>query len=259
MSITPLPSAIGAAKQRRAARLFAADGRAVFVALDHAAYMGSGPPLGDPMRSIAAAAPDSILATWHLAREYPTEFARSGLVLRIDGGVSEMGGFATEDTLGFLHSVEDAVRIGADAVVVLGYPGAPDEQLSLQRIAAVCTEAERYGMPVMAEMIPGGFGRAVEWSVEHISKSARLGAELGADIVKTVCPEDPADFAEVVAACPVPVVALGGPKMPDEDAVVAVARGVVEAGGAGIAFGRNVWGSADPAGLVGRLMDAVHG
>lgn len=113
MSNRTFPSAIGAGKQRRARRLFGDDGRAVLIALDHAAYMGSGPPLGQPM-------------------------------------------------------------------------------------------AERVGLPVMAEMIPGGFGRAVEWSVENISKAARLGAELGADIIKTVCPQDPAQFAEVVAACPVP-------------------------------------------------------
>ena len=252
------PSAIGAAKARRATRLFADDGRAVFVALDHAAYMGSGPPLGQPMHDIAAARPDSVLVTWHLARAYPEAFARAGLVLRLDGGVSELGGFPEDDVSGMLHGVEEAVAIGADAVVVLGYPGAADEHLSLQRVAAVCTAAERFGLPVMAEMIPGGFGRAVEWSVENIAKAARLGAELGADIVKTVCPQDPAEFAEVVAACPVPVVALGGPKMEDEDAVVAVARGVVAAGGAGVAFGRNVWGSPAPAQLIGRLMDAVH-
>jgi DhnA family fructose-bisphosphate aldolase class Ia len=142
--------------------------------------------------------------------------------------------------------------------VILGYPGAPDEHLSLQRLAAVCTECEQVGLPVMAEMIPGGFGKAVEWSVDNITKAARLGAELGADIIKTVCPPDPADFAAVVTGCPVPVVALGGPKMEDEDAVVAVAKGVVDAGGAGVAFGRNVWGSPDPGKLVARLMDAVH-
>lgn len=259
MTTPHLPSAVGAAKARRAGRLFGADGRAVFVALDHAAYMGSGPPLGEPMNAIGAAAPDSVLVTWHVARAYAEVFARCGLVLRLDGGVSEIGGFPTDDVGGLLHTVEDAVRIGADAIVVLGYPGAPDEHLSLQRLAAVCTAAERHGLPVMAEMIPGGFARAVEWSVENIAKAARLGAELGADIVKTVCPDDPALFAEIVDACPVPVVALGGPKMPDEDAVVAVARGVVAAGGAGIAFGRNVWGSANPAGLIGRLMEAVHG
>lgn len=252
------PSAIGAGKLRRARHLFGADGRSVFVALDHAAYMGSGPPLGEPMHQIAEAAPDAVLVTWHVARAYAGEFAGSGLVLRLDGGVSELGGFPTDDVSGFLHGVEEALKIGADAVVILGYPGAADEHLSLQRLAAVCTECEQVGMPVMAEMIPGGFGKAVPWSVENITKAARLGAELGADIIKTVCPPDPADFAAVVEGCPVPVVALGGPKMEDEDGVVAVAKGVVDAGGSGVAFGRNVWGSPDPGKLVTRLMDAVH-
>jgi DhnA family fructose-bisphosphate aldolase class Ia len=256
--VSTYPSAIGAGKERRARRLFGDDGRAVFVALDHAAYMGSGPPLGDAMVGIGAARPDSVLVTWHLARAYPEVFARSGMVLRLDGGVSELGGFPADDVSGLLHGVEEALTIGADAVVILGYPGAPDEHLSLQRLAAVTTECELVGLPVMAEMIPGGFAKAVPWSVENIAKAARLGAELGADIIKTVCPPDPADFAQVVAACPVPVVALGGPKMESEDDVVAVARGVVEAGGAGVAFGRNVWGSPDPGKLVSRLMDAVH-
>jgi DhnA family fructose-bisphosphate aldolase class Ia len=47
--------------------------------------------------------------------------------------------------------------------------------------------------------------------------------------------------------------------MATEDDVVALARGVVEAGAAGVAFGRNVWGSEKPRRLVERLRDAVHG
>jgi len=76
--------------------------------------------------------------------------------------------------------------------------------------------------------------------------------------VKTVCPGPPDEFGAVVVACPAPVVALGGPKMTSEDDVVALARGVVAAGAAGIAFGRNVWGSPDPTALVTRLREAVH-
>ncbi|GII94592.1 class I fructose-bisphosphate aldolase [Sinosporangium siamense] len=252
-------SAIGAGKLRRMRRMFGADGRSVFVAIDHAAYMGEGPPLGEPMREIAAGKPDAILATWHLARAYADVFARSGLVLRVDGGSSELGDMPKNDLNQIMHRAEEALKIGADCVVVLAFPGAPDEDQSLLRLARLVTECETLGLPVMAEMIPGGWGQAVPWTAENVARAARIGAELGADVVKTVCPGPPEEFAKVAEACPVPVVALGGPKMKTEDDVVAVARGVVRAGGAGVAFGRNVWGSEKPRALVERLREAVHG
>jgi DhnA family fructose-bisphosphate aldolase class Ia len=55
------------------------------------------------------------------------------------------------------------------------------------------------------------------------------------------------------------VLALGGPKMESEDDVVDLAAAVVAAGAAGIIFGRNIWGSSDPAGLLKRLHGVVHG
>lgn len=251
-------SAVGAGKARRMRRMIAADGRALFVAIDHAAYMGEGPPLGEPMREIAAGRPDAILATWHLARAYAEDFAECGLVLRVDGGSSELGERAAGDVNALLHRAEEAATIGADAVVVLAFPGAPDEHLSLRRLAALASECELLGLPVMAEMIPGGWGRAVPWTAKTVAQAARIGVELGADIIKTVCPGPPEEFAAVVEACPAPVVALGGPRMSTEDEVVAVAAGVVRAGGAGVAFGRNVWGSDKPRQLVERLRSAVH-
>ncbi|MEU5398973.1 hypothetical protein ABZ348_06685 [Streptomyces sp. NPDC005963] len=252
-------SALGGGKLRRMRRMFAADGRAVFVAIDHAAYMGEGPPLGEPMNQIAAGKPDAVLATWHLARAYSDTFASAGLVLRVDGGSSELGDMPQSDVNDIMHLPEQALRIGADCLVVLAFPGAPDEDLSLKRLARLTSECEQLGLPVMAEMIPGGWGRAVPWTTQNVARAARIGAELGADVIKTVCPGPTEEFAEVVAACPVPVVALGGPKAESEDEVVALAKGVVEAGGAGVAFGRNVWGSAQPEKLVARLRDAVHG
>jgi DhnA family fructose-bisphosphate aldolase class Ia len=252
-------SSIGAGKQRRMGRMFQRDGRALFVAMDHAAYMGMGPSYDGGLERIAAGRPDGILATWNIARTQASLFAQSGLVLRVDGGTSELGERSSGDASDLLCGVEDALTFGADAVVVLAFPGQHDEHLSLRRLARLCAECERVGMPVMAEVIPGGWGQAVPWSIESVSMGARIAAELGADMVKTVCPGDTAEFGAVVEACPVPVVALGGPRMKSEDDVVALARGVVEAGAAGIAFGRNVWGSADPGTLLGRLHQAVHG
>jgi DhnA family fructose-bisphosphate aldolase class Ia len=250
-------SAIGAGKTRRFRHFVRADGRTVLVAIDHAAYMGGGPPR-HAMPQIAAGRPDGILATWDLARRYAGTFADSGLVLRVDGGLSDLGGMAESDISTILHRAEDAIAIGADAVVLLVFPGAPDEEQSLRRLARLASECEQLGLPVMAETIPGGWGKAIPWTIENVSRAARIGVELGADIIKTVCPGPTEEFGAVVEAAGVPVVALGGPKADSEDDVVALARGVVEAGAAGIAFGRNVWGSADPAKLVARLREAVH-
>src|SRR5690242_20053215 len=116
-------SSVGAGKARRMHRMFQADGRALFVAMDHAAYMGQGPAYGSGLESIARGRPDGILATWLLARTQAALFARSGLVLRVDGGTSELGERASSDVGDLLCDVEDAVVLGADAVVVLAFPG----------------------------------------------------------------------------------------------------------------------------------------
>lgn len=257
MSISSF-SSVGAGKERRFRRLVRPDGRALFVAVDHAAYMGAGPPLS-VVDEIAKGGPDGVLATWHVARANGATLAGTGLVLRVDGGISELGTPASTDESSLLASVEDGLTLGADCLVVLAFPGSADEHVSLRRLALLCAEAEKVGMPVMAESLPGGFAREVEWSVANVARASRIAAELGADIVKTVCPGPTEEFGAVVAECPVPVVALGGPRVEDEDDVVAFARGVVEAGAAGVAIGRNCWGSPDPAKLVARLAEAVHG
>ncbi len=251
-------SASAAGKSRRMGRLIKDDGRTVIVAIDHAAYLGTG-PTPDALEAIAAARPDGIIATWHIAREHTETFVGTGMILRVDGGISEMNRDPSGDALDLLYRVEHAITMAADAVIALAFPGAADEDRSLRRLAGLCSECDAVGVPVVAEMIPGGWAQAVPWSTENVARSARLGAELGADIVKTVCPSPPEEFSAVVEACPVPVVALGGPKMASDDDVVALARAVTAAGGAGIAFGRNVWGSADPRSLVERLHEVVHG
>jgi len=240
-------------------RILQSDGRTVILGADPAGYPGQGPPHGRAVERLMAGHPDAVLATWQLARSVPDLLAPAGLILRVDGGFSELGELPPGDVSAILHRAESALRLGADAVAVMAFPGAPDEHRSLVRLAELCTECEGLGMPVMAEVVPGGWARAVEWTTVTVARGARIAAELGADIVKTVCPGDPTGFAEVVEACPVPVVALGGPKSGSENEVVDLAAGVVAAGAAGIAFGRNLWGSPDPAALLGRLRAAVHG
>ena len=158
-----------------------------------------------------------------------------------------------------MHGAEQAAIIGADAVVLMAFPGMNDEVRSLRRLAALVGECEKIGMPVIAESIPGGWSRDVPWDTEHIAWGARVCVEIGADAVKTMAPPDVDDLGHVMENCEVPLFVLGGPKMNSENEAVDYARRVVEAGASGVAFGRNAWGAADPTAMVRRLYGAVHG
>jgi len=253
-----ISSAVGAGKARRVARFLGADGKAVLVAIDMQSSSGSGPDL-DVVVRVAQGGPDGILASWQVARRYPEAFADCGLVLRLDGALTQLKQYDRGDTFSLMYSVEQALTIGADAVVIMGFPGAPDEHLSLQRITKLVGECELVGMPLIVESIPGTWSRAVPWDAEHITKSARICVELGADAIKTMAPPEIPDLAQVVADCEVPLFVLGGPKKDTEDEAVKYAADVVAAGASGIAFGRNTWGAKDPTAMVRRLYAAVHG
>jgi len=253
-----MPSAIGAGKQRRASRIIQPDGKAVLIAVDMQMSSGEGPDV-DVVERVAAGGADGILATWQIARKYPTAFARTGLILRIDGALSHLGPFSPTDTFSLMYSAEQAAAIGADAVALMAFPGANDEELSLQRLAKVVGECEKLGMPVIAESIPGAFEQSIPHDKENIARCARICVEIGADMIKTPAPPDVGDLVEVLDNVEAPVFVLGGPKMESEDAAVAYARDVVAAGAAGIAFGRNAWTAADVTDMVLRLNEAVHG
>ncbi|MEN8112977.1 MAG: hypothetical protein ABFS21_01205 [Actinomycetota bacterium] len=253
-----MSSAVGAGKVRRASRFIQKDGRAFLVALDMQASTGSGPDL-DIVERVAEGGADGILASWQIARRYPEAFADSGLILRIDGNLTQMGNYGGSDMFSLMFGIEEALMIGADAVVMMAFPGADDEHLSLSRLTAVVREAEKVGMPVIAESIPGTWARTIPWDTEHIAKSARICVEMGVDAVKTMAPPDIAELSDVVANTEAPIFVLGGPKKENEEEAVQYARDVVAAGAAGIAFGRNTWGAQDPVAMVRKLHQAVHG
>jgi DhnA family fructose-bisphosphate aldolase class Ia len=253
-----MSSAIGAAKIRRASRFIQPDGRAFLVAIDMQSSSGSGPDL-DVVERVAEGGPDGILVSWQVARRYPRAFANCGMVLRLDGALTQMGNDAPGDVFSLMYRAELAATIGADAVVIMAFPGADDEELSLRRLAALVSEAERIGMPVIAESIPGTWAQTIPWDAEHIAKSARVCVEIGADAIKTMAPPNLADLPEVVANIEAPMFVLGGPKKDSEDEAVQYAADVVAAGASGIAFGRNTWSAQDPTAMVRRLHAAVHG
>jgi fructose-bisphosphate aldolase/2-amino-3,7-dideoxy-D-threo-hept-6-ulosonate synthase len=112
-------------------------------------------------------------------------------------------------------------------------------------------------MPLLAMMYPRGAKIKNEHGVEHVALAARVAAELGADLVKTVYTGDPDSFREVTRGCPVPVVVAGGSKT-DERATLELIAGAMEGGAAGISIGRNAFQHPAPDRFVRAAAAIVH-
>ena len=251
-----LDDALG--KNRRVHRLFGEDGRSLVVAMDHGAGIHVYPELSDPGRVIAQVAgggADAVLANPGTIRRYSGELKPLGVILRMDGGGSLLSE-APESRL--LYSVEDALRLGADAVACMGFPGTPFEAQTLGNLANLAGQCQNWGMPLMAEVLPGGFSNMELHTPENVQLAARIGVELGADLIKTEFTGSEDSFKPVVENCFRPVLVLGGRKMDDEQALFAMVRSALNAGAAGTVIGRNVWGHRDPRALVEALSHLVH-
>lgn len=243
---------------RRLRRIFRNNGRALIVAMDHGLIDGPCPGLEQPGATIAkitAGGADAVLTSYGVATRFATELAGLGLILRVDGGATSLGGSGGQ--AGIFFGVEEALRLGADAVAVSAFPGSPVEVESLERLAHVIVAAHRWGLPVMAEMVPGGFDSPPDKRTPHaIALAVRVAAELGADMVKTpYC----AGFEQVIAGCYVPVVVLGGAKRGSEAVMLADIAAAMQAGGAGVAIGRNIFQAEDPAAMTAAVARVVHG
>jgi fructose-bisphosphate aldolase/2-amino-3,7-dideoxy-D-threo-hept-6-ulosonate synthase len=155
-------------------------------------------------------------------------------------------------------TVAEAIRVGADAVSVHVNVGAQDEDKMLAKLGRVADECDVYGMPLLAMMYPRGPKIQNEHAADVVAHAARLGAELGADIIKTNYTGDIETFKTVVEGCPVPVIIAGGPKCKTVQEVLQMTSESIKAGSAGVSIGRNVFQHESPTLMVKALAAIVH-
>lgn len=151
------------------------------------------------------------------------------------------------------------MRLGADALAI-GIPGGSSHQAAmLEMLSAVTEEAHTWGMRVIRHSYPSGelWGDR-EGSTESVMCTARAAAECGTDIVKTWYTGSAEEFRRIVEAAPTPVVAAGGAPAPAPINILEQAAAVMEAGGAGMTCGRNIWRAEDPTKMVRALKAVVH-
>lgn len=156
-------------------------------------------------------------------------------------------------------TVEDALQMGADAVSIHVNLGADDEAQMLRDFGAVSSACQRWGMPLLAMIYTRGPKIKNEYDVRYVRHAARVGAEMGADIVKVPYTGSPETFREVTDGCASPVVIAGGEKMESDEEVLRMVGDSLAAGSAGASIGRNVFQHKHPAAMVKAIVAVVHG
>jgi class I fructose-bisphosphate aldolase len=213
-------------------------------------------------RLAAEAGYSAIACQIGLATKYYPDYAgQVPLILKVNGKTDVP---PSDEALSTTNaSVEDAVRLGADAVGYTLYVGSPRQDEDLHQLKGVREDCERYGMPLVIWAYPRGRdiekkgGRDSFYAIDY---GARLAMEMGADVVKLNMPkidpekdkDAPAPYnemevsqAEAIGHCVQSagrslVVLSGGSKV-DDETVLQNTREIMEAGGTGVIFGRNVW------------------
>ncbi len=155
-------------------------------------------------------------------------------------------------------TVEEAVKLGADAVSVHINLGANTDSQMLRQMGQVGERCAEWQIPLIAMMYTRGPKISNEFDYQNVKLAARVGAELAADIVKVVYTGSPETFSQVVAGCPVPVLIAGGPKMSNDEEIFRMVAAALQAGAAGASIGRNVFQHKTPVKMVQALCRMVH-
>jgi putative autoinducer-2 (AI-2) aldolase len=237
--------------QHRLANVFRDDGRTVMLAIDHGNVQGptSGLERVDLAIAPLAGEADALMCTRGILRSVIPPPAPRSVVLRASGGPSILKELSDEQ---IALDIEDAVRLGADALAVQVFIGGEHETRSIHNMTRLVDQGLRYGIPVMAVT---AVGRDMVRDARYFRLATRICAELGAQLVKTYFVEE--GFGTVTAGCPVPIVMAGGKKLPELEALTMAHRAVSE-GAAGVDMGRNIFQSAAPAAMLRAVSGVVH-
>jgi DhnA family fructose-bisphosphate aldolase class Ia len=249
-----------AKKIHRLNHIFREDKRTFIMAMDHGNGFNVLPGMKHPgkiISEVARAGADAFLATVGLADKFADDFHGKGIILRLDGSCSFLG--SKDKPLQTVVSVEDAIRLGADSVISMGFPGSKWEDQILMDLARNISDCNKWGIPLTAEMLPRGFeGGADSRTPDNITFACRMGAEMGADIIKTEYTGDVETFRELCESVYVPVVILGGSKKVSEEKLLSDIKDALSAGGAGVAMGRNIWNHENPARYASAIARIIH-
>lgn len=238
-------SAQGLSTSYRMNRIFREDRAALVVPIDHGVVWGRVPSLEAPVTVMKRFITEDItgfMVTTGIVKASEVELARAPALARILAIDAFWPTSAPETGTGTLiASVEDAVRLGVDCVKLLLPWNVNDEEKVryCQRIGQVVSAAAIWRMPVMVEPVFLAAPRSPE-IIEKELEVARVGYDLGADIIKITFP-GPDATAKLCSELDIPIVVAGGPLSGDAKSTLRDVEDAISAGAQGVVVGRKVW------------------
>jgi len=243
-------------KRRRLRRIFRDDGKTVIVPMDHGVSIGPVKGLEDMGRLMAELAKGGVDAVVvHKGWARLLDFYGMGLIVHGSAGTD-----LSPDRLRKTACATplEALSLGADGFSLHVNVGSETDYEQLSFLAWASRACSRLGLPLLAMMYPRGAKVQEEHSPKEVSHAARIGVELGADVVKTNYTGSPESFKTVVESTRIPVVIAGGPKTSSTREFLKMVSDAVSAGAAGVSIGRNVFQHKDPRRMAEALKAIVH-
>lgn len=177
------------------------------------------------------------------------------LILKLNGKTNLVKGQDPYSPL--LCTVSEALELGAVAVGYTIYVGSEFESKMTSEFSQVVREAHQKNIPVIGWMYPRGKSIAGKDEKELIAYAARMGLELGADIVKVKYPGNFEALKRVVQAAGKTKVVVSGGAKEEKETFLSMVKTAIKAGAIGMAVGRNVWQSKDPIGMTEKLRGII--
>ncbi len=234
-------------------------GKLMAITVDHAISRGVLPGLisiQETIDKIVPGRPDALTMTKGIAESCWWKHAgKASLLLKCSNYAPV---YPTRDVI--FGDVEEAVRMGADAVSIGAIMLGDHQAEQVREIGRISKDCMSLGMPLIGHIYPKGESVSTEGRTDwkNIAYCCRCGAELGVDIIKTTYTGSPDTMAKVVEACPARVVIQGGDACKTLDDYLQMTRDAMDCGVGGVTMGRFVWSYCDVTALVITLRKIIH-